>query len=64
MVTKLCAMLLLVIAMFGGNALAKPGYAHHGYVDYYVSDMRKKFSKKKKIQVKNNDKEKYFLHDT
>lgn len=31
------AILLLAIAMFGGSALAKPGYANHGYVDYYVS---------------------------
>uniref|UniRef100_A0A336LCB9 CSON003369 protein n=1 Tax=Culicoides sonorensis TaxID=179676 RepID=A0A336LCB9_CULSO len=35
MASKVCAMLLLAIAMFGGSALAKPGYAQHGYVDYY-----------------------------
>lgn len=38
MTTKVCVVLLLAIAMFGGSALAKPGYAHHGYVDYYVSE--------------------------
>lgn len=37
MAPKICAFLLLTITLFGSTAYAKPGYAHHGYVDYYVS---------------------------
>lgn len=33
MSAKIC--IVLALAMFG-CANAKPGYAHHGYVDYYV----------------------------
>lgn len=40
-------LVVLAIAMFGIVA-AKPGYAHHDYVDYYVSFCSSKIKKRKK----------------